>query len=180
GIGAFHRAHEAWYTDRAMDSGERDWAIAGVSLRSSTVADQLNPQDGLYILTERSGGESATRLIGSVREVLVAGRKRDTSVARDAAPECALVSFGVTEQGYCRGLGDSLDPSLAEGGFYPLLAAPLARRHAAGLPGLTLLSCDNLAENRRPLETLLGEYPPARSSALAGRLAAAGTCPATT
>src|SRR5690606_22149188 len=77
GIGAFHRAHEAWYTDRAMDSGERDWAIAGVSLRSSTVADQLNPQDGLYTLTERSGGESATRLIGSVRKVLVAGRSQE-------------------------------------------------------------------------------------------------------
>ena len=51
GIGAFHRAHQAWYTDRAMDSGERDWAISGVSLRSPAVADQLNPQDGLYPLT---------------------------------------------------------------------------------------------------------------------------------
>lgn len=179
GIGAFHRAHEAWYTDRAMDSGERDWAIAGVSLRSSTVADQLNPQDGLYTLTERSGGESATRLIGSVREVLVAGRNRETIVARIAAPECAIVSFAVTEKGYCRGLGDSLDPSLAEGGFYPLLAEALARRHAAGLPGLTLLSCDNLAENGRQLETLLGEYLAARSSALAGWFAAECTCPAT-
>src|SRR5690554_2940728 len=85
GIGAFHRAHQAWYTDRAMDGGERDWAIAGVSLRSSAVADQLNPQDGLYTLTERSGGEAATRVIGSVREVLVGARDRETIVARIAA-----------------------------------------------------------------------------------------------
>lgn len=178
GIGAFHRAHQAWYTDRAMDGGECNWAIAGVSLRSSTVADQLNPQEGLYTLTERSGGESATRLIGAVREVLVAGRSRETIVARIAAPECAIVSFAVTEKGYCRGLGDSLDPSLAEGGFYPLLADSLERRHAAGLPGLTLLSCDNLAENGRQLENLLGEYLAARSSALAGWFAAECTCPA--
>src|SRR5690606_31670048 len=65
------------------------------------------------------------------------------------------------------------------GGFYPLLAEALARRHAAGLPGLTLLSCDNLAENGRQLETLLGEYLAARSSALAGWFAAECTCPAT-
>ena len=44
GLGAFHRAHQAWYTDLAMSGGERDWAIAGVSLRSSAVAEQLNPQ----------------------------------------------------------------------------------------------------------------------------------------
>ena len=179
GIGAFHRAHQAWYTDLAMDSGDRDWAICGVSLRSSTVADQLNPQDGLYTLTERSEGGSATRLIGSVHEVLLGSRDREAIVARIAAPECAIVSFAVTEKGYCRGVGDSLDPSLAEDSFYPHLADALERRHAAGLPGLTLLSCDNLAENGRQLENLLGEYLAARSSALAGWFAAECSCPAT-
>ena len=179
GIGAFPRAHQAWYTDLAMDSGDRDWAICGVSLRSSTVADQLNPQDGLYTLTERSEGGSATRLIGSVHEVLLGSRDREAIVARIAAPECAIVSFAVTEKGYCRGVGDSLDPSLAEDSFYPHLADALERRHAAGLPGLTLLSCDNLAENGRQLENLLGEYLAARSSALAGWFAAECSCPAT-
>ena len=37
GIGAFHRAHQAVYTDDAMDAGDRDWAITGVSLRSPEV-----------------------------------------------------------------------------------------------------------------------------------------------
>lgn len=179
GIGAFHRAHQAWYTDRAMDGGERNWAIAGVSLRSSTVAEQLNPQDGLYTLTERIGGEAATRVIGSVHEVLVVARDRETIVARMAAPECAIVSFAVTEKGYCRGMDDALDPSLAESGFYPLLADAFERRRAVGLPGLTLLSCDNLAENGRQLEALLGEYLAARSTALAAWFAAECTCPAT-
>src|SRR5690606_4891211 len=68
GIGAFHRAHQAWYTDLAMDSGDRDWAICGVSLRSAAVANQLIPQDCLYTLTERSGSEAATRVVGAVRE----------------------------------------------------------------------------------------------------------------
>ena len=60
GIGAFHRAHMAWYTDRAMDAGDRDWGIVGVSLRSGEVAHQMNPQEGLYTVTERSG-EGARR-----------------------------------------------------------------------------------------------------------------------
>lgn len=54
GIGAFHRAHQAAYTDAAMAAGDRDWRIIGVSLRSGDVAAQLNPQDGLYTLVERS------------------------------------------------------------------------------------------------------------------------------
>jgi len=179
GIGAFHRAHQAWYTDLAMDGGERDWAISGVSLRSPVVAEQLNPQDGLYTLTKRSGGEAATRVVGSVREVLVASQDRETIVARIAAPECAIVSFAVTEKGYCRGPDDSLDPALAEGSFYPLLADALERRRSAGLPGLTLLSCDNLAENGRRLEVLLAEYLATRSAALASWCTAECACPAT-
>ena len=59
GIGAFHRAHQAMYTDRAMSAGDRDWAICGVSLRSPTVRDQLSSQAGLYSLTERAD-EGAT------------------------------------------------------------------------------------------------------------------------
>jgi fructuronate reductase len=158
GIGAFHRAHQAWYTDLAMDAGERDWAICGVSLRSRTVADQLNPQDGLYTLTERSGNEADTRLIGSVREVLVASHDRETIVDRIAAAECRIVSFTVTEKGYARTADGSLDRSLADTSFYPLLSEALERRMAARLPGLTLLSCDNLPDNGRTLARLLGEW----------------------
>ena len=76
GIGAFHRAHQAWYTDRAMDGGDRDWMIVGVSLRSADVAAQMNPQDGLYSVTERSSSAPLARVVGAVREVLVAPRSR--------------------------------------------------------------------------------------------------------
>jgi fructuronate reductase len=179
GIGAFHRAHQAWYTDLVMDAGERDWAISGVSLRSDAVATRLDPQDGLYTLTERGGTEVSTRLIGAIREVLVARRDGDTIVARIAAPECHIVSFTVTEKGYCRAADGTLDPILAEASFYPLLAEGLARRRAAALPGLTLLSCDNLAGNGRQLERLFGEYLAARRPELASWFARECTCPAT-
>jgi fructuronate reductase len=179
GIGAFHRAHQAWYTDLAMSDGERDWMISGVSLRSATVANQLNPQDGLYTLTERDGAKSSTRLIGSVREVLVAPHDRFPIVARVAAQDCHIVSFTVTEKGYCRASDGSLDLALTATSFYPLLAEGLARRRDFGLAGVTLLSCDNLAENGRTLERLVGEYLSARHHDLSEWFEANCTCPAT-
>ena len=177
GIGAFHRAHEAWYTDLAMDAGERDWAICGVSLRSPAVAEQLNPQDGLYTLTESSGTAAATRLIGAIREVLVAAHDRNAIIERIAAPECRIVSFTVTEKGYGRAPEGSLDRSLATASFYPMLAEGLERRKAAGLSGLTLLSCDNLPDNGRTLARLLGEW--IEVPALAEWVDSECTCPGT-
>ncbi|MDJ0978186.1 MAG: mannitol dehydrogenase family protein [Erythrobacter sp.] len=163
GIGAFHRAHQAWYTDLAMDAGDRGWAISGVSLRSAAVADQLNPQHGLYTLTERSGENAATRVIAAVREVLVAARDRDAIIARVASPDCHIVSFTVTEKGYARSGAGTLDLSLAQKSFYPLLSEALERRRGAGLPGVTLLCCDNLPDNGRTLEQLMAQWTAARA-----------------
>jgi fructuronate reductase len=177
GIGAFHRAHQAWYTDACMNAGERDWMIGGVSLRSEAVADQMNPQDGLYSLTERSGGEAATRIVGAVREVLVAGK----AVARLAidliAPSTHIVSFTVTEKGYCRREDGSLDFILAEAGFYPYLARALRERMDGGIGGLTLLSCDNLAHNGHELRRLMREYLERGDAGLLRWFEAECTCP---
>src|SRR3546814_1712358 len=57
GIGAFHRAHQAVYTDDAMAAGDRDWGIIGVSHRSGDGAAQLGPQDGLYTVSTRRSEE---------------------------------------------------------------------------------------------------------------------------
>jgi fructuronate reductase len=122
------------------------------------VADQLNPQDGLYTLTERSGSEASTHIVGAVREVLVGGPDRAAIVNRIAAPECRIVSFTVTEKGYCQAANGMLDFALAEASFYPLLAEGLELRRAAGLPGLTLLSCDNLSHNGRQLERMMLDW----------------------
>ncbi len=180
GIGAFHRAHQAWYTDRAMDAGDRNWAILGVSLRSAEVAGQMNPQDGLYTVTERSAAGDATRLVGAVRCVLVGTQQGEAVIAALAAPGTHIASLTVTEKGYCRAADGSLDPALAgPGSSYAFLAAALRRRHDAGLPGLTLLSCDNLADNGRQLERLMGEYLDRHDPALAAWFRRECACPST-
>jgi fructuronate reductase len=159
GIGAFHRAHMAVYTDSAMNAGERDWTIIGVSLRSSGVADLLNPQNGLYTVAEHSGAETSFRLLGSVQKVLVALQDPHSVIDAVASPDTHIISFTITEKGYCRAANGSLDLALADGAsVYRFLRDGLAKRRAIGLSGLTLLSCDNLANNGQQLERLLIAY----------------------
>ncbi len=159
GIGAFHRAHQAVYTDAAMNAGERDWGIIGVSLRSSAVAEQLNPQDGLYSVTERSENGDKSRIIGAVQKVLVAADAPDAVVAALASADTHIVSFTITEKGYCRAPDGSLDFTQAdERSAYAYLATAMRQRQAAKLGGLTLLSCDNLASNGAQLAVLMRAY----------------------
>jgi fructuronate reductase len=190
GIGAFHRAHLAAYTDAAMSAGNRDWRITGVSLRSADVAAQLNPQDGLYTLTERSGDAAETRLIGAVASVIVGSDDPEAVIAAIASPGTAIVSLTVTEKGYIRAADGTLDLTDAAlrsdqtGGaaprtIYGFLAAGLARRRAAGLPGLTLLNCDNLADNGGQLCSLMTAYLQTTDQALAEWFAHECRCPST-
>jgi fructuronate reductase len=159
GIGAFHRAHQAVYNDDAMNNGERDWGIIGVSLRSPDVAEQMNPQDGLYSLAVRTGEETHYRVIGAVQKVLVASQDPDSVIAAIAAPDTHIITFTITEKGYCRASDGALDPALThERSVYSYLRAGLSARRARGLGGLTLLSCDNLAANGAQLRKLLSAY----------------------
>lgn len=189
GIGAFHRAHQAAYTDAAMAAGDRDWRITGVSLRSADVAQQLNPQDGLFTLVERSSDTVSARLIGSVASVIVAPDNPDAVIDAIASSSTHVVSFTVTEKGYVRRADGTLDTDNAALAadlsgdvprtIYGFVAAGLARRMAAGLPGVTLLSCDNLADNGRQLGALMRGYLQATDPALADWFAQHCRCPGT-
>lgn len=181
GIGAFHRAHQAVYTDDAMNAGDRDWRIIGVSLRSGDVAAQLNPQDGLYTVSTRGAAGGQLRLVGAVQQVLVAAADPQAVIDAIAAPTTHIVSFTVTEKGYLRGADGSLDlvAAKAPSSLYRFVGAGLAARHAAGLSGLTLLSCDNLAGNGAVLKALMRQYLAAEHPDLVGWFDSECRCPAT-
>ncbi|WP_231634502.1 mannitol dehydrogenase family protein [Novosphingobium sp. KN65.2] len=180
GIGAFHRAHQAWYTDRAMDAGDRDWMILGVSLRSAGVSLEMNPQDGLYTVTERSGTSMKSRLVGAVRDVLLAAGESDRLIRQLASPQTRIVTFTVTEKGYCQTQEGTLDFALADAtSFYPYLTATMRIRHATGGEGLTLLSCDNLSHNGRQLKRLMRQYLEARAPDLLAWFDNECRCPST-
>ena len=182
GIGAFHRAHQAVYTEAALAGGDRNWAIAGVSLRSPGVRDALAPQDGLYTVTERSDGGERTSLIGAVRQLVVAPERPAAAAALLASADVQLVTLTVTEKAYHRRVDGTLDVdavSAAGGTLYHHLADGLVQRRAAGLPGLTLVSCDNLADNGGVLARGLAAWLDRRDPALRRWFEAECACPAT-
>ncbi len=190
GIGAFHRAHQAVFTDDAMAAGDRDWGIVGVSLRSADAHDQLQPQDGLYSVVERSAGGSAIRIVGAVRSVIVAPRDPRAVIDAVAAATTHIVSFTITEKGYCRRPDGALDLTAADIAhdlrgdgaprtIFGFLAKGLARRREAGGSGLTLLSCDNLSANGRNLQELLETFLGQIDAGLADWFRAHCRCPST-
>jgi len=180
GIGAFHRAHQAIYTDDALAHAGGRWGICGVSLRSPDVRDRLAPQDGLYTSIEKSPEGVRRRVVGSVREVLFQGDERDAVWQRLTAGETRIVSLTVTEKGYCHqpatGRLDVAHPDIAHDLQSPeaprsvvgLLVAALAeRRRTHGAP-LTVVCCDNLPQNGALLRGLAVAFASLREASLAG------------
>jgi fructuronate reductase len=178
GIGAFHRAHQAAYTDAAISHAGGDWGICGVSLKSSTVRDQLVPQDGLYAVrcgssagdTWRAELRDTWRVVGSVREMLFAPEHMAQVVARIARAETKIVSLTVTEKGYCASISKREPqwnhPDIVNDLLHAdqpvsvlgVLAAGLHERFRKRGAPLTILCCDNLAENGAVLEALVHQF----------------------
>jgi len=146
GIGGFHRAHQAVYTDKLLADGHKDWGITGVSLRSSTVRDSLAPQDFLYSVNTLGEDAQRPQIVGSVLNTLAIRESKQLAATLDliAQPSTQVISLTITEKGYCTKLNGDL-PVSAPG----LLAAGLERRMLAGSGPISILSCDNLAGNGR-------------------------------
>jgi fructuronate reductase len=183
GLGAFHRAHQAVYTEQAAAAtGELCWGICGVTQRSATVLEQLAPQDCLYTVLERGECAAPPQVIGSVREVLFAGRTPDEVVERIADPAVRVVTLTVTEKGYRRDARGRLDRADALvradlDGAPPRspvgqLVRGLQRRSVSTGAPLTVLSCDNLTGNGAVLRSLALDFcaalAPAEAEPLVG------------
>ena len=170
GIGAFHRAHQAVYTDDVLAAGDLRWGILGASLRSPDTRDALVPQDGLYSLAVRDSDGERLRVIGAIRDVLVAPQAPAALIEALCRPSVAIVSLTVTEKGYCHdpatGRLDEAHPDVVHDLAHPeaprsaigILAQAIARRRAAGLKPFTPLCCDNLPANGRTLHRILSRY----------------------
>ena len=169
GIGAFHRAHQAIYTEDAIAAAGGDWGICGVTQRSPAVVEQLRPQDGLYTLAQRDGAGERLRVVGAVRELLWAQADADTVRVRIAAADTRLVTLTVTEKGYHHDPATNRlaleDPAvaadLADGGSRTVvgqLAGGLAQRRRDDAGPVTVLCCDNLPDNGRVLRGLVADF----------------------
>jgi fructuronate reductase len=170
GIGAFHRAHQAVYTEDALAaSPTNQWGICGVTQRSTAVAEALRPQDCLYSVVERDAEHSSLRVIGTVREVLCATEQPEVVVSRLATTATRVVTITVTEKGYrCDPATGRLarhDPEIvADATGRPprtvvgqLVGGLRARRQGDNGP-LTVVSCDNLPHNGDTVAGLVADF----------------------
>lgn len=142
GAGAFHRAHQAVYTD------DTDWGIICAAPRSREVIDALAAQDGLFTVATLGPDGAELRVIGSIVDTLHLATETERALELIASDDIHIVTLTVTEKAY-------RDPEGVPG----LLAEGLARRARRGGPPLTILCCDNLPDNgkttRAAVEPLL-------------------------
>lgn len=160
GVGNFHRAHQATYLDRLFQNGDDlDWGIVGASVRPEDEAKRacLAHQDYLSTVVELDPAGYKASICGSMIDYLpIDGRSIISTLAR---PETRIVSLTITEGGYFiddeTGGFDVDDPKIKADidnrsqprTVFGILLAGLERRHAAGLPPFTILSCDNIPHN---------------------------------
>jgi len=162
GVGGFHRAHEALYLDDVLAGGELEWGICGVGLMPSDAAarDAAAAQSGLYtLMTVAPDGELSSRVVGSLVRYLFGPDDPELVLDVLAAPTTRIVSLTITEGGY--GVNDATGlfapqdratlADIEQGGpprsALGYLTEALRRRREAGVPGFTVLSCDNIQGN---------------------------------
>lgn len=194
GIGAFHRAHQAVYTEDVLDRAPGPWGIAGVSLRSPATRDALAPQGGLYTVAVRGTGGERLRVVGAVTALLVAPEDPEAVLARMTDPRTRIVSLTVTEKGYCHdpasGALDENHPGIRRDLEAPsdsragrpetapgFLVEALVRRRRAGIAPFTVLSCDNLPGNGDTVARILRRFAALRDPALGRWVEDSVACP---
>ncbi|XAS68726.1 mannitol dehydrogenase family protein [Micrococcaceae bacterium Sec5.7] len=162
GLGAFHRSHQAWYTQHASDAPE--WGIAAFTGRRPDAARALAAQDGLFTLIERSDTGDSFEIVGSIVEA-VDGADIARLAELVAAPRISVITLTITEAAYRLGSDGRLDRTAPDvvaelalsadgsaGNSKPTtplgrLVFALAARRAAGAGPLAVVCCDNLSNN---------------------------------
>jgi fructuronate reductase len=188
GPGAFHRAHQAYYFDRLL---EKDAArgICAVSLKTASLHDALTPQDGLYVLAELDASPTL-RVIGALRELLVAAESPDEVSRRLCDPDTSVVTMTVTEKGYCldgTGRLDFAHPDIVHDLAHPdaprslvgWLVRGLELRRARGLGPFLTVCCDNLTDNGPTVQRAVLALAGHRDAALAGWIESTARFPRT-
>jgi len=161
GLGAFHKAHQAFYTDLALGHSGGDWRIHGVSLRNTAIPKLINDQNGLFTLLTRSGGGTSARIVGSIAAASSVKTDPEPVLNLLASADTQIVSITVTEKGYGidreNGGVDLTNPVITHdlenphtpGGVLGLIVEALRRRRKSNIPPFTVMSCDNLPDNGR-------------------------------
>ena len=138
GVGAFHRCHQAEFTDDMLAARFDRWGVAGISIRPPALGPTLGAQAGLYTRVLADGERREARVIGCHVASIDAQSSPEPALAALADPAVEVVTITVTEKGYCHRPADgSLDEANPDIGHDR--ARPEAPR---SLPGLIAAALD--------------------------------------
>ena len=183
GLGAFFRAHQAWYTSEVDPEGA--WGISAYTGRSPRAAEELSAQDCLYTLVVRGAEGDHAEVMSVISEAHAAGNLE--ALCNDLrSPDVSLVTLTVTEAGYGTDAKGALDRAndavkadlkaleeyaagtAGEGEsdvHLPQLETALARlvlgldaRRRSGAGAITIVPCDNLPGNGPLTRGVIDEY----------------------
>jgi D-arabinitol 4-dehydrogenase len=199
GLGSFHRAHQAVYLHRLIQSGDTRWSLAGGNIRPDmeSIVAILLAQGGAYTLeTVTPAQVRSYERIESISKVVPHDSLLAGLIAVGAHARTQIISFTVTEAGYYLDADDRLDLrfddlkadlAAADAGragstLYGALTAILRQRMKNGAGAVTLLNCDNLRHNgdrvRTGLQQFVGQMAESPDrSALLEWIAAHTSCP---
>nr|WP_250889205.1 mannitol dehydrogenase family protein [Mesorhizobium sp. dw_380] len=184
GVGAFHRCHQAEYTDDLLSLKFDRWGVIGINIRPPSLADTLGRQGGLYTRLIRENSHIEPRIIGSIVKVVDSQASAAPALKVLSSPDIDLVTMTVTEKGYCHipscGELDLDHPDIVHDLANPetprslpgILARALELRRAAHGRPLTLLSCDNIPTNGVILENVVRSFAERRGDGLADWISA--------
>jgi len=163
GVGNFHRAHQAYYTNMLLaDSDQKNWGICGAMIleKDERVYRSLKKQENCYGLTVYGRTEhDQYHWIGSLVELLWGIENPAAIISKVADPRIKIISLTITEGGY------NIDKKTGEFDFsnkdilydlkfpekprtvFGYIAAGLLKRMESNAGPLTILSCDNLPHN---------------------------------
>ena len=191
GIGAFHRAHQAMFTDAVLASGDLSWGIVGAGVISADMKNALAPQDFLYALAEMGADSEQVKVIGSIVDVFGGAEDAGKLLAKMSDVSTRIVSITVTEKGYyldpATGKLQLQAPAIAADLAAPatpktilgLIVQALKNRKAAGITPFTVLSCDNLPNNGKLAKAAVLAFAREVDGALASWIEANVTFPCT-
>ncbi|MGI2033575.1 mannitol dehydrogenase family protein [Rhizobium panacihumi] len=179
GLGAFHRAHQAVFTQRALESAFGPWGIVAVNLRSPEPVKAMAEQDGLFSVIVRGEGDDKAEVIGATVGWICAAEDRVRVLDLLSSEEIRIVTLTVSEKAYgldpVSGGLDVAHPAVAADlanphepvGVLGFLVEGLALRRANGLSPFTVLCCDNLPSNGHIVQRLVLDMAERRDPELA-------------
>ena len=96
GAGAFHRCHQAEWTDDALEAEFGDWGIVALNLRAPDLDGLMGPQDGLFCRELRDQGSLDRRVVGAIIDAISVPEGEDAVRAVMQARALAIAAAAST------------------------------------------------------------------------------------